>query len=366
MNKFFIHYSGTVAAFKAAGLESTYVNGIVFISGDESGKGAAIYTHNKYYANVAEALAALKYFSSISDGTTTATAAGPEGTIVFSGDDSSSVKVQAGSTGVKIGLSDSILTTIDNKAESSVVNGINSRLQAVEGDYLKAADKNELQGNIDKKVDQSAYDTKMQELANADSDNLQAAKDYADAEIAKLNAATVAEQVATNKANIETLVGSDANMSARAIVQDEVAKQLTSENITESFDTLKEMAEYLSSHPQDVTEMNQAIQAADAKGAQGISDAAAAQSAADQAVADAATAQQSADAVAEAVGKMDLAKVEGFITSVEQADGKVTATAVQTIAAEKITVADTANKIEATNVEAAIAELAAMWEWEEL
>jgi hypothetical protein len=48
-------------------------------------------------------------------------------------------------------------------------------------------------------------------------------------------------------------------MSARAIVQDEVAKQLTSENISDSFDTLKEMAEWLSSHPEDVQEMNDAI-----------------------------------------------------------------------------------------------------------
>ena len=106
MNKFFIHYSGTIAAFKAAGHESTYANSLVFISGDESGKGAAIYTHNKYYASIAEALASLTYFSSISDGKTTATATGPNGTIIFSGDDNSTVTVQAGSTGVKVGLSD--------------------------------------------------------------------------------------------------------------------------------------------------------------------------------------------------------------------------------------------------------------------
>mgnify|MGYP003312502535 CR=1 FL=1 len=45
-NKMFIHYSGTKSAFAAAGYESTYANSIVFISGDVSGKGAAIYTHN--------------------------------------------------------------------------------------------------------------------------------------------------------------------------------------------------------------------------------------------------------------------------------------------------------------------------------
>lgn len=61
------------------------------------------------------------------------------------------------------------------------------------------------------------------------------------------------------QAAIDTLVGEDKDMSARAIVQDEVAKQLTSENISDSFDTLKEMAEWLSSHPADVKEMNDAI-----------------------------------------------------------------------------------------------------------
>ena len=60
---------------------------------------------------------------------------------------------------------------------------------------------------------------------------------------------------------LDTLIGDDANMSARAIVQDEVAAQLKSENISESFDTLKEMAEWLSSHPADVQEMSDAISA---------------------------------------------------------------------------------------------------------
>ena len=63
------------------------------------------------------------------------------------------------------------------------------------------------------------------------------------------------------KDNVDTLIGDDADMSAREIVQDEVAKQLTSENISDSFDTLKEMAEWLSSHPEDVQEMNNAISA---------------------------------------------------------------------------------------------------------
>ena len=65
--------------------------------------------------------------------------------------------------------------------------------------------------------------------------------------------------LSTLQNQVSTLIGSDSDMSARAIVQDEVAKQLESENISDSFDTLKEMAEYLSSHPATVTEMNNAI-----------------------------------------------------------------------------------------------------------
>ena len=69
-----------------------------------------------------------------------------------------------------------------------------------------------------------------------------------------------------------------------------------------------------------------------------------------------------------AIEAMDLAKIEGFVTSIEQVDGKVTATAVSTIAAEKITIVDTEDHFDAntTNVESALAVLANMWAWEEL
>jgi hypothetical protein len=50
MGKMFVHYGGTVEAFKS--IASQYDNKIVFIKGGENGEGAAIYTHGKYYANV--------------------------------------------------------------------------------------------------------------------------------------------------------------------------------------------------------------------------------------------------------------------------------------------------------------------------
>lgn len=359
VNNMFVHYSGTIAAFKDAALESTYANSIVFISGDATGNGAAIYTHNKYYASLTEALNSLKYFSSISDGTTIATANGPEGTIVFTGDNNNTVSVVTGPTGIKIGLSDDFISAFDAKAEGQALNEAVNRIATIEGDYLKKADSDALQANIDKKVDQETYNADKQTLEQSIADNLDAAKKYTDDEIAELGIPTLSGKV-------DTLIGEDANMSARAIVQDEVAKQLTSENISESFDTLKEMAEWLSAHPEDVTSMNEAIQAAQTTATNAGTAAADAQSTADDAVAAAGTAQQTADAAVEAIGKMDLTKVEGFVTSIEQLDGKVSATAVATIAAEKITVADTAGKLDAVNVEAALAELAAMWEWEEL
>ena len=76
---------------------------------------------------------------------------------------------------------------------------------------------------------------------------------------------TLQGAIDTEKGRIDALIGADVpteggvQMSVREIVQDEVALQLESENISDSFDTLKEMAEWLSGHPEDVTAMNDAI-----------------------------------------------------------------------------------------------------------
>ena len=139
-SKMFVHYSGTKAAFIAAGLPSQYTNKIVFIKGGESGTGACVYTHGAYYANVEEALAALKYFSSISANGTTATAAGPNGTINFTADDPASVAVKVDSNGVHIALTDEFKTAVNTT--------LPGRLDAIEGDYLKSADKTELEGKV--------------------------------------------------------------------------------------------------------------------------------------------------------------------------------------------------------------------------
>ena len=85
-------------------------------------------------------------------------------------------------------------------------------IKAVADDYLKAADKTELQGNID---------------------------------------------VVAGK--VTTLVGDDANKSVRTIANEELAKQLVAEGAAESLDTLAEIAAWIQSHPEDAAAMNKAI-----------------------------------------------------------------------------------------------------------
>lgn len=82
-----------------------------------------------------------------------------------------------------LGTDDSkTLAAINDELDSIIsnYNTLKGRVDTIEGDYLKSSDKTELQGNIDKKVAQSDYDTKIAALEKADTDNLKTAKDYTD------------------------------------------------------------------------------------------------------------------------------------------------------------------------------------------
>ena len=139
-SKMFVHYSGTKAAFIAAGLPSQYANKIVFIKGGEQGTGSCVYTHGAYYANVEDAIAALKFFSKISAGGVTAEAGGNNGVINFSADDPASVSVKVDSNGVHFALTDDF--------KSAVNTVLPGRIKTIEDDYLNASDKTELSGQI--------------------------------------------------------------------------------------------------------------------------------------------------------------------------------------------------------------------------
>ena len=66
-------------------------------------------------------------------------------------------------------------------------------------------------------------------------------------------------RVTTAETKIGTLIGDDADKSARTIANEELAKQLIPENAKESLDTLAEIAAWIQSHPDDATAMNKAI-----------------------------------------------------------------------------------------------------------
>ena len=85
-------------------------------------------------------------------------------------------------------------------------------IDAIEADYLKTADKEELQDNID---------------------------------------------IVSGK--VTTLVGTDANKSVRTIANEELAKQLIAEGAAESLNELQEIAAWIQSHPDDASAMNKAI-----------------------------------------------------------------------------------------------------------
>lgn len=86
------------------------------------------------------------------------------------------------------------------------------RVATIEGDYLKAADKTTLQGNID-----------------------------------------------TVSGKVTTLIGDDVDKSVRTIANEELAAQLIPAGAKESLDTLQEIAAWIQSHPDDASAMNAAI-----------------------------------------------------------------------------------------------------------
>lgn len=67
--------------------------------------------------------------------------------------------------------------------------------------------------------------------------------------------------VDTVSAKVETLIGSDAGKSARAIANEELAAQLIPENASEALNTLKEIADWIQAHPGEASEMNTKIAA---------------------------------------------------------------------------------------------------------
>lgn len=213
-SKMFVHYSGTKAAFIAAGLPSQYTNKIVFIKGGENGTGACVYTHGNYYANVEEAIAALKFFSKVSANGVTAEAAGNNGTINFTADDPASVSVKVDSTGVQFGLTDDFKTAVNTT--------LPNRIKAIEDDYLKGADKTELEGKV--------------------ASSLAEAKGYTDTEVARIVADSGSGLVGTESdtSDKNTIYGAKKYAAEQAAAAQSAAEGTAAADATSKVNAAKE------------------------------------------------------------------------------------------------------------------------------
>lgn len=170
MAKMFVHYNGTVDQFSKLSNINDYANSIVFISGTNNGEGAAIYTHGRYYANIAEVealasdIANLNIIKGIKVGNVERTASGHHGIIEFTSDNNSTVTITGTSTGIQIGLDANFVKKVtDNTAAiakevedrgaeitrvEGLVSGVSGRVATIEGDYLTSEDKTEILGQI--------------------------------------------------------------------------------------------------------------------------------------------------------------------------------------------------------------------------
>ena len=480
MSKMFVHFNGTVAAFKEAGHETKYTNQIVFIAG-ANGEGAAVYTHGKYFGNVKDALASLqnkvdslKYFSKISDGSTTASVASADGTIKFTGEDPTVVTV-VDAEGVKIGLSEAFKTAVNTtlpgeisaidaklgkadavaatgegstafsriknleevvsdltggSAESvsaQITNAINALdVAALEGDYIASI--SQVDGKIVAEMGNFEFDASGSAeaaekaakeyadglktaidaaYAQADADNLQAAKKYADDLAGNYDeagaAAAVAGDLAIEIARAEAKEGelADAIAAEKARMD---AFMLDADVQGQAVDTLKEIQAYITSDGAAAQEMLAAIEAAQsaADKAQGEVDALEGVVAGVKATAEAAATQVALQAEidrADAAEKANAAAIKAISDDYLKAadktalEGQISAEAEAARAAEKAN-ADAIDAIEADylkaadktelqgNIDAKVAqseydekiaaleakdqELANMWEWEEI
>lgn len=212
IKEFFKEYAGNKAAFAAAGHETTYADNIVFIKDTaNNGAGACIFVRGSYFGNFAELIAALAFVKGVKVGSDSYNAALGGGYVEFAVTDPSKISLDVQNGKLTIGLTETFVKSVndviaevatikgdyltsadrtaldgliasakseaiaevrgnaetdtkDSKtiegviklvnektsgiASEGVVNDLSNRVGAIEGDYLKGSDKNELEGKI--------------------------------------------------------------------------------------------------------------------------------------------------------------------------------------------------------------------------
>lgn len=144
-------------------------------------------------------------------------------------------------------------------------------IEAITNDYLKAADKTELEGKITAEADRA----KAAEKANADAIAVLNGDANTDGSVAKAVATEKARaegvengldgRLTTAEGKLATLIDADADKSVRTIANEELAAQLLSGKADADFKTLQELAAWLEDHPEDVADINKAIKDLQAK-----------------------------------------------------------------------------------------------------
>ena len=97
-------------------------------------------------------------------------------------------------------------------------------------------------------------DTEVRGLISDNSDAIAALTETHNADKAELQG-----NIDTVSGKVTTLIGDDANKSVRAIANEELAKQLITEDAAENLNTLEEIAAWIQSHPEDASAINVAI-----------------------------------------------------------------------------------------------------------
>lgn len=137
----------------------------------------------------------------------------------------------------------SLSSTVNSHTQS--ISDLNTNLglvkadvDTIKGDYLKAAD-------IAGKLDASVYEAKVAELAKADSDNLAAAKTYAEEQAA---AAAGAVNTALEAEVTRAKAAEEANAAAIAVEKGRLDAILTGEGVSEALDSFKELQAWIETH----------------------------------------------------------------------------------------------------------------------
>lgn len=207
--------------------------------------------------------------------------------------------------------------------------------------------------DVDTKIDEAIGD-----LGNKTGDTPYAdVKDYVDTKIADVVAGsieglgdlaskdkvaevdldtTLAQKInaKAEKADVDTLIGSNAGKSVRTIANEELVAQLIPEDAQESLDTLAEIAAWIQEHPDDAAAMNAAIEALQAKVDTGS-----------QKVSEYVSAAIAALNIGDYAKAADLTALAGRVTTLEGASHThANKTVLDGITSEKVTVWDAAEQ----------------------